>query len=702
MAANLKHGRTPLSQPALAQVARSATEIPHINRDPAQGFRQSLSAVPVKVNPIFQKLSKSLLDFTGFRRFLRTRRAILNGEKLFDLSNEELKARKLVRPLTFNVYKAALAALPAIAIGWLIFWSQRSDLNTSLGMPQAGTGFWSGLLAQWQVVQTLRHTVTALVAPAAPFVFAVVVSRLCLHRSDSKRETRWRCRRAFLYFDGAYGVLPQMLLSTVLILYENSDWLSAQIWNADSYSVFNFVMGFPLGVAGFWPAYVLFAQIPELLFDVNGYGEPEGIVSASARRPRPWRKFLCGVATITFAVGSLLTLALPADEAYEAPVPPPLGPFPVGRISYDWVDPARPELLAQIPNASREIMVYVWYPAAAVRRGTPTAQYFPGAEKIDKGALAEIENANWGNAWRSIVSGNVHTQAYENAPVASSGVTFPLIIFSPGYRTEPFGYTHQIEELVSRGYVVAAVQHTYEAGVTTFPDGRMVPFSEEIYRQSHIHQTINEFRKWEDERINVWAADILFTLDQITRLNMGSPQKAPFAGWVDLGRVGVFGHSFGGAAAARACQLDQRIKACLNQDGIPMDGPFLLYEGPILRHDGGYMPAQAFMFLRGGSEPPSEAAVNVFQAMIDKELQDCCAIAYEVRTPVRDNSDFTDRPLLQAAGKPHDTARALESLRIVESYTNAFFDKFLSDAQHTLIDRDLPRDGDFRIKRYVR
>lgn len=694
MAANLKSSRTLADRATIRRVDVDLTHAVHDAR----------TAALQKSRQIFSELIKHSCRFSWLRRYLRSRRAILNGEKLFDLSREELRTRDLMAPLKLNVYKMALAALPATAIVWLISCVEQSELKASIGLARMAPDFWSAMLVQWQVMRTIQQVAVALLFPAAFLLFGLVVSWACLYRLDSTRETRRRCRRAFLYFDAAYGLLPQMLFTTALILYVNWDWVNEQIWEEGSYSVSNFLMGLPLAVAGFWPGYVFLFQIPRLLFDVNGYGNPQGIVSASACRPRPWTRFLCIAAMTILAMVSLVRLPLPR---YQGPIPPPSGPFAIGRVGYDWIDPARPEVLfpktdSWIVDAHREIMVYIWYPAAPAKLGTPKAQYFPNADRIDKTGFAESERAIWEKAWPMIVSGSVHTQAYENAPMASGDASFPLLIFSHGFRIEPFGYTHQIEELVSRGYIVATIQHTYEVGVSAFPDGRMIPFSEENYRQSHIHQLINELRNWEDERISVWADDIRFTLDQIARLNMGPQGNAPFAGHVDLRRVGAFGHSFGGAAAARACQLDQRIAACLNQGGIPMDGPFLHYDGPVLRHDGGYMPTQAFMFMRGGSGPLGNETAKVFQTMIDKELQNCCGSAYEVSVPVYDPSNFTDLPVLQAVGYPHASAKALRSLRIIELYTSAFFDKFLNGAHDTVVDREPPRYIEIQVKRYHR
>lgn len=42
-----------------------------------------------------------------------------------------------------------------------------------------------------------------------------------------------------------------------------------------------------------------------------------------------------------------------------------------------------------------------------------------------------------------------------------------------------------------------------------------------------------------------------------------------FAGRFDMERLGIFGHSFGGATAGEACLRDSRFKAFINMDGTP-------------------------------------------------------------------------------------------------------------------------------------
>jgi predicted dienelactone hydrolase len=68
--------------------------------------------------------------------------------------------------------------------------------------------------------------------------------------------------------------------------------------------------------------------------------------------------------------------------------------------------------------------------------------------------------------------------------------------------------------------------------------------------------------------LTAWTADIAFALDQLERWNT-SDASDKFKGRLDMTRVGVFGHSFGGATAAQFCHDDSRCKAGIDVDGQP-------------------------------------------------------------------------------------------------------------------------------------
>src|SRR5258708_24262581 len=68
--------------------------------------------------------------------------------------------------------------------------------------------------------------------------------------------------------------------------------------------------------------------------------------------------------------------------------------------------------------------------------------------------------------------------------------------------------------------------------------------------------------------LTAWIADIGFVLDRLEGLNTSDP-SGKFKARLDMTRVGMFGHSFGGATALQFCHDDPRCKAGIDIDGAP-------------------------------------------------------------------------------------------------------------------------------------
>ena len=85
-----------------------------------------------------------------------------------------------------------------------------------------------------------------------------------------------------------------------------------------------------------------------------------------------------------------------------------------------------------------------------------------------------------------------------------------------------------------------------------------------------------------------------FALDQLERLNTSDP-SGRFLGRLETQRVGVFGHSLGGATALQFCHDDSRCKAGIDVDGAPL--------GSVVA-DG---VTQPFMFLLSDHKGESDA-----------------------------------------------------------------------------------------------
>jgi len=92
------------------------------------------------------------------------------------------------------------------------------------------------------------------------------------------------------------------------------------------------------------------------------------------------------------------------------------------------------------------------------------------------------------------------------------------------------------------------------------------------------------------------------------------PLEAPFAGHLDLNRVGAFGHSIGGMTSARACQIDIRIRACIDEDSTDDVG------SPFSVITPGSIPKQPFLlFIATSSDIFSENAVHPSDESLTKQ-----------------------------------------------------------------------------------
>lgn len=177
---------------------------------------------------------------------------------------------------------------------------------------------------------------------------------------------------------------------------------------------------------------------------------------------------------------------------------------------------------------------------------------------------------------------------------------------------------------------------------------------------------------------------------------MTGPTALPFAGHLDLDHVGAFGHSFGGIAAAHACQIDRRIKACLNEDGVVAKKPFYLDAR-------GWGLDQSFMLILRDppTRPLSDAEVAAMKMSRQRLEQIVARIdAYQetalrstgkgsyrvrLRNNITTHMDLSDLPVLGARDRV-DGKRRAAILAVVRSYTLAFFDRYLRGMKVELLD----------------
>ncbi|MFE1026631.1 alpha/beta hydrolase family protein [Streptomyces sp. NPDC058818] len=241
-------------------------------------------------------------------------------------------------------------------------------------------------------------------------------------------------------------------------------------------------------------------------------------------------------------------------------LPRPAGRYAVGSQTLHLSDHRRRD--PWVPSTHRELMVSMHYPARA-GRGAP-ATYMTEEEArllLEARGLAGVVPA-------ATVSG-VRTHARVDARPAHG--RFPLVLLSPGFSMPRSTLTTLANDLASRGYVVAAVDHAHESVGTSFPGGRVLTClaCERVTTDEEQAQVAMNR-----------AHDLSFVIDRLTTLRAPSgtlhgQRSLPYARMVDARRIGVAGHSIGGAAAAAVMLRDERVRAGVNLDGnffVPFAG----------------------------------------------------------------------------------------------------------------------------------
>ncbi|MET9275661.1 alpha/beta hydrolase [Kribbella sp. NPDC003557] len=264
----------------------------------------------------------------------------------------------------------------------------------------------------------------------------------------------------------------------------------------------------------------------------------------------------------TFLTATAASALLPLQTANAATdltlrLPAPTGPWPVGTTTRALTDPHRSDPWNGAP--ARELALTVFYPARAVQGYQLAPQLAPAAAAVFKDLDAGVlhpELPTSGVNWAATL-----THSYVDAPALPG--QRPTLLYSPGGADPRTVGTSLAEDLASHGYVVLTLDHPGEASEVVFPDGRLrvIEISPDVQTDPVRSRLMMDTR----------FADLRFVLEHLPGLHAS----------IDLRRVGVYGHSAGGATAAVSLEQPQ-VRAAANLEGYldTLDGE--LY--PIAQH----------------------------------------------------------------------------------------------------------------------
>jgi predicted dienelactone hydrolase len=418
---------------------------------------------------------------------------------------------------------------------------------------------------------------------------------------------------------------------------------------------------------------------------------PAGRPAARSRTRRLAAGLGVGLGVLGLAVSAGLPIIVPVFG-----FPQPSGPYAIGTVTYRWVDAARPEVFTADPDDRRELMVQLWYPA----KPGPSAPRAPWVRDADAVAPA-LARAFHLPAFAFGHFKYVTSNAIPSAPVADDQPSRPVLIFLHGFSGFRQHNTFQVEELVSHGYIVAAIDQPYAAAMVAFPDGRqavglsrdqMKPLVRASYTPVETAPVLNG-RTFDDGIVPYLAQDARFTLDQLAALNQADPNGI-LTGRLDLRRAGLFGISLGGIVGAETCRLEPRLRACLVMDApMPTDVVRAGLQQPAM-----WITRDAQTMRREGW-PRTE--IDEHQTTMRAVFQRLPGDGYFVRVRGMFHLNLTDYPLvspllpLTGVTGPIGAQRAH---RIVNAYSLAFFDRHLEGRPAALLDGPSAQYPDVRLE----
>lgn len=401
---------------------------------------------------------------------------------------------------------------------------------------------------------------------------------------------------------------------------------------------------------------------------------------------RSWRR-IAGKAMLLLimaagvAVSAALSVLLPVVR-----LPEPEGAYAVGTQTARISATDRPEPFTKDPQDTRDLMVQIWYPADNTE-GRSQAAVVPVAGQSDMAAPFTRAFAHTFRLpsfaldyWKDF-RGN----SYENADVLASGTPYPVILLSHGMGTSRMLHVSQAEHLASHGYVVVTIDHTYNTTATVFPDGKMTGLLGEPTGDEDFFTATPRTGK-------VWADDVSEVIDWLEAINAGQ-ERGTFQGKLDLDRIGMMGHSFGGATAYHVVLTDERIKAGINMDGTQFD-----------KYDGKTVMKKPFLFLESADFKVSadklrqgEIQSEVGRRIVSNELALMEAAAkYHGKALYVERSEhynFTDLQFYSPLVKLTGLTGELDGLRgaeIVNAYVLDFFDTHLKGSRPNLLNGPNP------------
>ncbi|WMC92356.1 alpha/beta hydrolase family protein [Kineothrix sp. MB12-C1] len=288
----------------------------------------------------------------------------------------------------------------------------------------------------------------------------------------------------------------------------------------------------------------------------------------------------------------IFTFALsPAILFPQYEQPEPTGGYEVATAKYTWTDNSRADEFSE-SGGNRALTVEFWYP-----------------ENADK--------------------------------------TYPLVVFSHG----AFGFSGSnystFLELASNGYIVASIGHTYHAFYTMDTTGKITTvdtgFINKVSEINAVHDTQHEEEIYNTTSgwLKLRTDDENFVIDTILRQCKNNNTDTLFS-IINTERIGLMGHSLGGASSAQIGREHDDIDAVIILDGTMLGEEVAFENNAVVLNDTPYPIPLLNIYAEDHYTNSKELVGDAYNNFYTTKNAVC---AYETVFKNAGHLNFTDLPL---------------------------------------------------------
>jgi len=221
---------------------------------------------------------------------------------------------------------------------------------------------------------------------------------------------------------------------------------------------------------------------------------------------------------------------------------------------------------------------------------------------------------------------------------------YPLIVFSHGAFGVKMSNTSTFMELASNGYVVVSIDHPYHAAGTMDAKGNLTIGSQGFIQEvidinSEVYTEQEKFEltsKW----MTLRTEDMNFVLDEI--LEKPENTSAEIYSLIDKDKIGLMGHSLGGAASAQLGRDRKDIGAVIDLDGS-MLGEFHMNGDGIIEMNEEPYPLPLLNFY--SEYVMNELKANPEYVYSNQYISSISSKAFETTIKGSNHMSYTDLPL---------------------------------------------------------